>query len=145
MLCLSVPPPPSPLPLSPPCLPPSLSVVDLNQRGLAILLRRIISFRHRSQRQLPHTKQTRQQRPGGDNVKSACDAALRKLKSALRRTQDPHKDIHKVIHKDGHQSHQPHYRVDTNRTHRWHRCSPPATPWPPIIAGRWCCCDPRFS
>ena len=87
-------------------------VVHLNQRGLAILLRRIISFLPCSQRQLPHTKLTRQQRPGGDNVKSACDAAVRKLESASRRTQDPHKDSHK----DGHQSHQPHYRVDTNRT-----------------------------
>ena len=47
-------------------------VVHLNQRGLAILLRRIISFLPRSQRQLPHTKLTRQQRPEGDNVKSAC-------------------------------------------------------------------------
>ena len=91
-------------------------VVHLNQRGLAILLRRIISFLPRSQRQLPHTKLTRQQRPGGDNVKSACDAAVRKLESASRRTQDPHKDSHKVNHKDSHQSHQPHYRVDTNRT-----------------------------
>ena len=91
-------------------------VVHLNQRGLAILLRRIISFLPRSQRQLPHTKQTRQQRPGGDNVKSASDTAVRKLESASRRTQDPHKDSHKVNHKDGHQSHQPHYSVDTNRT-----------------------------
>ena len=91
-------------------------VVHLNQRGLAILLRRIISFLPRSQRQLPHTKLTRQQRPGGDNVKSVCDAAVRKLESASRRTQDPHKDSHKVNHKDSHQSHQPHYRVDTNRT-----------------------------
>ena len=65
-------------------------VVHLNQRGLAILLRRIISFLPRSQRQLAHTKLTRQQRPGGDNVKSACDAAVRKLESASRRTQDPH-------------------------------------------------------
>ena len=70
-------------------------VVHLNQRGLAILLRRIISFLPRCQRQLPHTTQTRQQRPGGDNVKSACDAAVRKLESASRRTQDPHKDSHK--------------------------------------------------
>ena len=91
-------------------------VVHLSQRGLAILLRRIISFLPRSQRQLPHTKLTRQQRPGGDNVKSACDAAVRKLESASQRTQEPHKDSHKVSHKDGHQSHQPHYRVDTNRT-----------------------------
>ena len=91
-------------------------VVHLNQRGLAILLRRLIFFFPRSQRQLPHTKQTRQQRPGGDNVKSASDAAVRKLESASRRTQDPHKDHHKVNHKDGHQSHQPHYCVDTNRT-----------------------------
>ena len=76
-------------------------VVHLNQRGLAILLRRISSFLPRSQRQLPHTKLTRQQRPGGDNVKSACDAAVRKLESASRRTQDPHKDSHKVNHNDG--------------------------------------------
>ena len=54
-------------------------VTHLNQRGLAILLRRIISFLPSSQRQLPHTKQTRQQRPGGDNVKNACNAAVRKL------------------------------------------------------------------
>ena len=74
-------------------------VVHLNQRGLAILLRRIISFLPRNQTQLPHTKITRQQRPGGDNVKSACDAAVRKLESASRRTQDPHKDSHKVNHK----------------------------------------------
>ena len=86
-------------------------LVHLNQRGLAILLRRIISFLPRSQRQLPHTKLTRQQRPGGDNVKSACDAAVRKLESASQRTQEPHKDSHKVSHKDGHQSHKPHYRV----------------------------------
>ena len=91
-------------------------VVHINQRGLAILLRRIISFLPRNQTQLPQTKITRQQRPGGDNVKSACDAAVRKLESASRRTQDPHKDSHKVNHKDGHQSHQPHYRVDTNPT-----------------------------
>ena len=91
-------------------------VVHLNQRGLAILLRRITSFLPRRQRQLPHAKQTRQQRPGGDNVKSACDAAVRKLESASRRTQAPHNDSHKVYHEDGHQSHQPHYCVDTNRT-----------------------------
>ena len=54
-------------------------VMHLNQRGLAILLRRIISFLPSSHRQLPHTKQTRQQRPGGDNVKNTCDAAVRKL------------------------------------------------------------------
>ena len=83
-------------------------VVHLNQRRLAIQLRRMISFLPRSQRQLPHTQQTLQQRPGGDNVKSVCDAAVRKLESASRRTQDPHKDSHKVNHKDGHQSHQPH-------------------------------------
>ena len=124
-------------------------VMHLNQRGLAILLRRIISFLPRSQRQLPHTKQTRQQRPGGNNIKSACDDAFRKQESASRRTQAPHKDSHKVNHKDGHhQSHQPHYRVDTNRTKSstgTARCYPPATPWWPIVAGRWCCCDPRFS
>ena len=91
-------------------------VVHLNQRGLAILLRRITSFLPRSQRQLPHAKKTRQQRPGGDNVKSACDAAVRKLESASRRTQAPHNDSHKVYHEDGHQSHQPHYCVNTNRT-----------------------------
>ena len=51
-------------------------VVQLNQRGLVILLRRIISFLPCSQRQLPHTKQTHQQQPGGNNVKSACDAAV---------------------------------------------------------------------
>ena len=50
--------------------------VQLNQRGLAIFMRRIISFLPRSHRQLPHTKQIRQQRPGGDNVKSACDAGV---------------------------------------------------------------------
>ena len=87
--------------------------VHLNQRGLAILLRRITSFL--VARGNCHT-QTRQQRPGGDNVKSACDAAVRKLESASRQTQDPHNGSHKVNHKDGHQSHQPHYRVDTNRT-----------------------------
>ena len=91
-------------------------VVHLNQRGLAILLMRIISFLPRSQRQLPHTKQTRQQRPGGDHVKSASDAAVRKLQSASRQTQDSYKDSHNVNHKDGHQSHQPHCHVDTNRT-----------------------------
>ena len=71
-------------------------VVHLNQRGLAILLRRIISFLPRSRRQLPHTKLTRQQRLGGDNVKNACDVVVQKLESASRRTQDPHKDSHKV-------------------------------------------------
>ena len=123
-------------------------VVHLNQIGLAIFLRRIISFLPRSQRQLPHTKLTRQQPPGGDNVKSAYDAAVRKLESVSRRTQDPHKDSHKVNHKDGHQSHQPHYRVDTNRTKSSTGTAaihPPATPRQPIIAGRWCCCDPWFS
>ena len=80
-------------------------VMHLNQRGLAILLRRIISFLPRSQRQLPHTKLTRQQRPGGDNVKSACDAAVRKLESVSRRTQDPHKDSHKVNYKEMATSH----------------------------------------
>ena len=102
-------------------------VVHLNQRGLAILLR-IISILPRSQRQLPHTKLTRQQRPGGDNDKSACDAAVRKLESASRRTQDPHKDSRKVNHKDGHQSHQPHYRTKsstgTAAIHRRHPGGP---------------------
>ena len=88
--------------------------MQLNQRGLAILLRRIISFLPCSQRQLPHTKQTHQQQPGGNNVKSACDAAVWKLESASQRMQDPHKDSHKVKHKDGYQSHQSHCHVDTN-------------------------------
>ena len=94
--------------------------VQLNQRGLAILLRRIISFLPRSQRQLPHTKQTRHQRPGRDNVKSACDAAVRKLESTSRRTQDPHKDIHKVNHKDVTSASLP-CRYKPHAVVHWHR------------------------
>ena len=56
------------------------------------------------------------QRPSGNNVKSGVDAAVRKLESASRRTQDPHKDSHKVNHNDSHHSHQPHRPYDPNRT-----------------------------
>ena len=119
--------------------------VQLNQRGLAILLRRIISFLPRSQRQLPHTKQTRQQRPGGDNVKSACDAAAENWSRPHDERKIPTRTSTKSTTK---MSHQPHCHVDTNRTQSstgTARCYPPATPWWPIIAGRWCFCDPRFS
>ena len=121
-------------------------VVHLNQRGLAILLRRIISFLPRSQRQLPHTKLTRQQRPGGDNVKSACDAAVRKRVGLTTNARSP----------QGQPQSQPQRwppvtsaslpcRYQTHEIVHWHSCYPPATPRRPVIAGRWCCCDPRFS
>ena len=122
-------------------------VMHLNQRGLAILLRRIISFLPSSQRQLPHTKQTRQQRPGGDNVKNACDAAVRKKKvgfttnarSSQGQPQSQPQRWPPVTSASLPCRYQPHAVV------HWHHCYPPATPWRPIFAGRWCCCDPRFS
>ena len=91
------------------------NVVHLNQRGLAILLRRITFFlvaRGNCHTQSKHAS--------NDLVEITLKVLVMllsvKLESASRRTQDPHKDSHKVNHKDGHQSHQPHYRVDTNRT-----------------------------
>ena len=92
-------------------------VVHRSQRGLAIRLRRVMPSLPRTQRQLLHTTQKRQQRPARDNVKSGGDADVLKLESASRRTQDSHKDCHKVNHRDGHyQSRQSHGPVDTNRT-----------------------------
>ena len=111
-------------------------VVHLNQRGLVILLKKIISFLPRSQRQLP---QTRQQRLDGDNLKRICDVAARKRESASRRTQDPPKDSYKVNHKDGHR-YWPHRHIDTNRTQL--STGTAAIHWP-TIAGRWYCYDPR--
>ena len=114
-------------------------VVHLNQRGLAILLRRLISFLPRSQRQLPHTKQTRQQRPGGDNVKSACDAAVRKLAGVGFTT--------KASSPQGQPQSQPRRwppvtsasspcGYKSNAVVHWLRRYPPATAWRPIITRR---------
>lgn len=57
-------------------------VVHLNQGGLAILLRRIVSFLPRSQRQVPHKNQALRQRPGRDQVNSGGDADVQILESA---------------------------------------------------------------
>ena len=117
-------------------------VVHLNQRGLAIILRRISSFLPRSQRQLPHTKLTRQQRFGGDNVKSAPKTGVGLTTNARSPQGQPQSQPQRwppVTSTSLPCRYQPHEIV------HWHSCYPPATPRRPIIAGRWCCCDPRFS
>ena len=48
-------------------------------------------------------------------MKRGGDADALKLESASRRTQDSHKDCHKVKHRDSHQSHQSQRHIDTNR------------------------------
>ena len=84
--------------------------VHLNQRGLAILLKRIVSFLSRSQHK----------QANDDLVKITSKVAVMLMPvnriQLSRRMQDPHKHCHKINHKDGHQSHQPHSPVNKNRT-----------------------------
>ena len=118
----------------------------LNQRGLATILRKIIPFLSRNQRQLPHKKQALGQRSNRDKVTSGGEVAVQKMVSASRRMSDLHKDCHRVSHKDSHQSHQRHLPVDPNCVQSsWHRRYPLATFWRPTYEGQWCSCKPWFS
>lgn len=118
-------------------------VVHRSQRGLTIHLRRVMPSLLRSQRQLLHTTQKRQQRPAGDNVKSGGDAVL-KLESASRRTQDSTRTATKSTTEMATTSHVSLTVLSIQIAHS-RPLPPPLSTDDTLAALRCCYCDPRFS